>query len=249
MTGCMSLRQITVLSSVISGKAQAGDDSLKSFRLPASRPGVGCCFVALSILGSAHSQPQEAKTDSNALICVIAYEFDRQQNEISERATAAEAARDGTMAKFRVLRPQSSEKAQQDLDAQGKWMKAQLDAGILDVPDAVKSCDSIWGERVSSLPVQFTSNAPNGAPLSAPANDNKIECDKIESQALNFIQTWNADIDEYNENPTYDARAGLRQSYDALQRRMHDAAEYAELKRCPGLSNVIREAAAKWDHP
>jgi hypothetical protein len=232
-----------------SGKAQAGDDSLKTSSIPAPRVGLVCCFVALSILGSAHSQPQEAKTDSNALICVMAYEFDRQQNETGERATAAEAARDGTMVKFRALRPQSAEKAQQDLDAQGKWMSAQLDAGNLDVPETVKSCDSIWGERVSSLPVRFTSSAPNTSSGGASASDNKVECDGIESQVLNFIRTWNSDVDEYNENPTYEARTSLRQSYDALQRRMYDSASYAELKRCSGLSDVIREAATKWDHP
>jgi len=212
-------------------------------------PIAACCFVAFSLAGSADSQPQEGKTDSNALICVIAYEFDRQRNETGERATAAEAARDDTMAKFRLLRPQSPEKAQQDIDAQGKWMKLQLDGGSLDIPGAVKSCDNIWGERVSSLPVRFTSSAPAAAPESTPENDNRVECDRIESEALSFIRIWNSDVDEFNDNPTYEARTSLRQSYDALQRRMHDSAEYAELKRCPGLSDVIRQAAAKWDHP
>jgi hypothetical protein len=232
---------------VKSANARAGDASLKTSRTPVSWIPPACCFLALSILGSAHSQPQEAKTDSNALICVMAYEFDRQQNETGERATAAEAARDGTMVKFRALRPQSAEKAQQDIDAQGKWMKAQLDAGNLDIPETVKSCDSIWGEHVSSLPVRFTSSAPDASSGGAP--DNKVECDGIESQVVNFIRTWNSDVDEYNENPTYEARTSLRQSYDALQRRMYDSASYAELKRCPGLSDVIREAATKWDHP
>ena len=222
---------------------------LKTSRTTVSRIATASSFAVLSLFGSAQSQAQDARTDSSALICVIAYEFDRQLNETGERATAAEAARNATMEKFLTLRPQSPEKSQQDVDAQGKHMKVELDAGSLDIPDTVQSCDIVWGESVSSLPIRFTSNAPNATASSSPVNDNQIECDKIESDALNFIRTWNSDVDEFNADPTYEARTSLRQSYDALQRRMRDSAEYSELKRCPGLGDVIREAAAKWDHP